>query len=61
MLLKKIASTIPLRFQQGLKRLYFAHHIKAGKFITKEPEFSQIGQWVSEGDWVIDVGANVGH
>ena len=26
-----------------------------------EPEYGCLGDWIAEGDWVVDVGANVGH
>ena len=29
-------------------------------FVSDEPEFSQLSRMVSDGDWAIDVGANVG-
>jgi FkbM family methyltransferase len=30
-------------------------------FETDEAEYGKLGQWVKPGDWVLDVGANVGH
>ena len=59
--LKRLSSALPLRTQQGLKRFHFAHQIRAGRFATAEPEYARLGEWVAAGDWVIDVGANVGH
>ncbi|EQD36254.1 methyltransferase FkbM family, partial [mine drainage metagenome] len=47
--------------QQHLKRLHFGRQIRAGRFVTSEPEYSRLGEWVTPGDWVLDVGANVGH
>lgn len=58
---KKIASKLPKRYQQELKRVYFRRQIKGGRFISDEKEFDVLQDWVTEGDWVIDVGANVGH
>lgn len=60
-LFKKIASKLPKRYQQELKRLYFRRQIKGGGFISDEKEFDVLHTWVAEGDWVIDVGANIGH
>jgi len=60
-LLKRLSSFLPKRYQQELKRLHFARRIRAGMFRTEEPEFTRLGEWVKNGDWVLDVGANVGH
>ena len=59
--LKRISSVLPLHTQQNLKRRRFARQIRTGRFRTSEPEYARLGQWVQPGDWVIDVGANVGH
>lgn len=59
--LRKLASKLPSSWQQELKRLYYGHQIHRGTFETAEPEFLILDQLVSAGDWVIDVGANVGH
>lgn len=60
-LVKSLAGRLPLQWQQGLKRLYFRRQIKAKRFNPGEPEYDLLGDWVSPGDWVIDIGANVGH
>jgi FkbM family methyltransferase len=63
-LLKSIAAGLPQRYQQELKRLYFARMIRKRLFqraIEDEPEFNRLDQWVKPGDWVLDVGANVGN
>ena len=60
-LLKRASSRLPLRVQQELKRLHFGRQIRKGVFETDEAEYSRLGQWVKPGDWVLDVGANVGH
>lgn len=59
--LKRISSLLPLRLQQSLKRMHFERQVRAGRFATSEPEYARLGEWVRSGDWVIDVGANVGH
>lgn len=59
--LKRLSSALPLRVQQYLKRLHFGRQIRAGRFVTSEPEYSRLAEWIAPGDWVLDVGANVGH
>lgn len=59
--LKRIASHLPLRYQQELKRLHFRRQIGKGKFKTNEKEFDRLNEWVHTGDCALDIGANVGH
>jgi len=59
--LKKISSKLPKRFQQELKRLHYWYQIRINNFLGDEPEYDQLETWVKQGDWVIDVGANIGH
>ena len=59
--LKRIIAMLPVGFQEELKRFHFRRQIKKGSFITTEPEFRELDKFVDEGDWVIDVGANIGH
>lgn len=60
-ILKRIASKLPGGLQNELKRLQFIHEIRKGRFFTDEKEFQVLDQWVRAGDWVLDVGANIGH
>lgn len=60
-LLKRIAAKFPARWRQGLKRRYFGWQIGAGRFRADEPEFPLLDRYIRSGDWVLDVGANVGH
>lgn len=60
-LLKKIAAKMPHRWQTEFKRIHFSRQIKKGSFRTKEAEYKVLQELIKEGDWVIDVGANVGH
>lgn len=59
-LLKRLASRLPRPWQQELKRLHFARLIRKGQFSADEPEFERLAEWVRRGDWVLDIGANVG-
>src|SRR5262245_51422994 len=60
-LFKKVAARFPVSVQHELRRHYYALQIKRGRFQTEEQEFRMLESMVSPGDWVIDVGANVGH
>lgn len=59
--LKQFVSKLPEKWQAELKRLHFSRQIKGNKFLTDEPEFKMLNELIQPGDWVIDVGANVGH
>ena len=60
-LLKKLAARLPHRWQTELKRIYFERQIKNGCFVTDEPEYELLHNFIKPGDWVVDIGANVGH
>jgi FkbM family methyltransferase len=60
-LLKSLAAKLPLTTQQALKRYYFARQIRQGQFFTDEKEFELAGKFIGAGDWVLDIGANIGH
>jgi FkbM family methyltransferase len=60
-LIRRMAAALPNAVQAELKRLHFARQIASGTFHPGEPEYERLPDWVSAGDWVLDVGANVGH
>jgi FkbM family methyltransferase len=60
-LLKRAVSYLPFHYQQELKRLHFGRQIRRGSFRTREKEYDLLDRWVHAGDWVLDVGANIGH
>ena len=59
--LQRIVARLPYKFQTELKRIYYARQIKNGTFITTEPEYKVLHRFISPGDLVLDIGANVGH
>lgn len=59
-LVKKFISKLPLTTQQDMKRFHFRKKCRSGRFNTYEPEFYKLHEYVKEGDWVMDIGANVG-
>ena len=60
-LAKQIAARLPGRWQMELKRIRYARQIRKGTFATDEPEYDRLSEWIRPGDWILDVGANVGH
>lgn len=60
-LLKRLAAQLPSRWQSELKRIHFGRQIRRGAFETSEPEYALLPQFITAGDWVVDIGANVGH
>jgi FkbM family methyltransferase len=59
--LKRLLGSLPDRWQQSMKRGHFARQVRRGAFRSYEPEYLLLGKVLSPGDWVLDVGANVGH
>ena len=59
--IKQLFSRLPQKWQSELKRVRYARQIRKGTFQTDEPEYLMLSQLVSPGDWVLDIGANVGH
>jgi FkbM family methyltransferase len=60
MLLKRIASRLPFSARQTLRTWKYRLQAASGRFRSDEPEFHQLADLVQMGDWVLDVGANVG-
>lgn len=60
-LIKRVLSHLPTRQQQAIKRRVYKHQIRRNTFAAPEWEFEQLERWVKSGDWVIDIGANIGH
>jgi FkbM family methyltransferase len=59
--LKAIAARLSTRWQQELKRIHFGFQLRRRRFDTSEPEYALLPSLVSPGDWVLDIGANIGH
>ena len=59
--IKQLVSRLPDRYQQELKKHYYARQIRNGKFFADEKEYFMLDSFISSGDWVLDIGANIGH
>ena len=58
---KNIINLLPAGLAFWLRSLYYGIQIRLGKFVSNEKEFTVLGRLVKKGDWVLDIGANVGH
>jgi FkbM family methyltransferase len=58
---RRLAAALPETAQLELKRMRYAWQLRTNHFISPEPEYAALDKYVRPGDWVIDVGANVGH
>jgi len=59
--LKRIVSQFPERWQWEMRRVHYARQVIKGTFRTDEREYDLLPQFVRPGDWVLDIGANIGH
>lgn len=61
-ILQRVVSTLPTGIRQELSRSWHGWQIRRNSFRDDhDPYFSLLTTMVGPGDWVIDVGANVGH
>jgi FkbM family methyltransferase len=60
-LLKRLAAHLPAGAQHELRRMFFRSQIRRRRFFTDEQEYVLLDRFLRAGDWVLDVGANVGH
>jgi FkbM family methyltransferase len=60
-LLKRIAALLPFSWQHELRRVFFHRQIRRRRFFTDEKEYALLDSFLKPGDWVLDLGANVGH
>ena len=59
--LKSLIARLPSSLQQVVRQAHFRRAIRTGQFSADEPEYQLLPTLVSPGDWVLDIGANVGH
>ena len=52
---------MPSSWQLEMKRHRYRRQIANDTFVTEEPEYALLSSLLDEGDWAIDVGANIGH
>jgi len=61
MLLKRAASLLPWSMRQALRAVKYRSEYASGRFRSPEPEYDELPKWIQPGDWILDLGANVGH
>lgn len=59
--LKRIAGHMSPSMQHELRRVFFHAQIRRRRFMTDEKEYALLDTFIAAGDWVLDIGANVGH
>lgn len=59
--LKKLVTRLPADWQRSLKRRWYRRQIVSHRFDLEGDEEEVLRRLLSAGDWVLDVGANVGH
>lgn len=59
--LKNFAARMPSSWQLEIRRHLYRRQIRRGVFTTHEPEYGLLSSFLSDGDWAIDIGANIGH
>jgi FkbM family methyltransferase len=60
-MLSAVFNRLPEAVRSPLKRLRYRSQIRKGTFVSPEPDFRVLSNYLKAGDWAIDVGANVGH
>jgi FkbM family methyltransferase len=59
-LMQSALARLPDGAQFALRRVNYARQIRRKAFIRRDPEITEITRHLREGDWVVDVGANIG-
>jgi FkbM family methyltransferase len=52
---------LPKRYQYLARAVRYGRQQQSGRFVSPEPEFQRLSTLLGPGDWVLDVGANIGH
>src|SRR5262245_6887232 len=56
-----VLRTLPPGLRSAAKQARYHWLIRGGRFRSPEPEYRNLSSYCGPGDWVLDIGANVGH
>lgn len=59
-ILSTAINLLPQKLRKIVSKYYFLNQIKKNSFKSAEVEWENLNTWVKEGDFVIDIGANIG-
>lgn len=59
--LKSLVSRLPEAWQFELRQFHYRRLIRRNEFTPDEPEDAILDELVAPGNWVLDIGANIGH
>lgn len=59
-LMQSALARLPLRTQSAVRRFNYSRQIRRGTFVPDDAVTREITRHLHEGDWAVDVGANVG-
>lgn len=59
-LAQPIYRRIPLTWRRSIRARRLERLVRAGIFNSDEPEFQRLGEWLTQGDTALDIGANFG-
>lgn len=59
--LKRVAGSLPFAWQQRMMRAWYRRQIETEQFHLADYEMAALRKLLRPGDWVLDIGANVGH
>lgn len=60
-IVKRSIERMPREVRREIRRLYYRHHARRNGFGPGEPEVKLVSRLLQPGDWVLDIGAYVGH
>jgi len=58
---RKLAARLPGSWRRQLRFWHTQRKINSGRFRSEEPEYDLLPGLLREGEWAIDIGANLGH
>ena len=60
LVLRRVLRAFPLGVRRNLRAVRVERLVRSGRFASEEPEYGRLAEWLGEGDFALDVGANFG-